>query len=352
MGFNTIENILSGIQDNSNVIRPVFNQDLFSRSGHIESVNSLNLQSKTNNLTGLTTVGSPKPTSLVRSNTPTVLKGREGRQYLQNNVNPSLGWSAAGQLVSAGLGVLDSHLGRNDVNLTSKGAQTAKTAFDAVTTGYGLFNTGKTVIGALNAAKAAKTGASVAQTAISTGAQLSNLASGIAPIVGSIAGRVIGGGNRAFGAGSMAVDAISTGLAFVPGVGPILAGALQLISKSGIGQSRAIKVSDFSSEYASPYAGTAMDNARTISMLSGKKAGTFDFGFKKKADRKLRKALTSQNLALDNVNIGSSVLSAENANIMNTSNISAISGSKPQLLSVKHGAKIPELEDIRKLMTS
>ena len=66
----------------------------------------------------------PVEPSFATRNIQTTLKGREGRDYLRNNLNPSLGWSAAGQVVSAGLGLLDSHLGRNDVNLTSKGAQT------------------------------------------------------------------------------------------------------------------------------------------------------------------------------------------------------------------------------------
>ena len=130
------------------------------------------------------------------------------------------------------------------------------------------------------------------------------------------------------------------------------AAAIQLINGAGIGQKRAISVKDFSSEYADPYAGTAAKNAQDIAMYSNKKAGTFDFGFRGKANKRLRRVLETQGRALINVETGKNMRNAVNSDINQAQQSYLYSGTQPQLSLAKQGMKFPELDSIREMMQS
>lgn len=241
-----------------------------------------------------------------------------------------------GSVASVGLNVLNSHLSRNDYQ--NKSARTINAGVGAAQTAVGAVNT----IG--NIAKIGK---------------MANFAGGaprpwgaVAQGVGKLAGRLIGGGNRMQGTGSAIASGISSIASYFGPVGWAAAAAIELINGAGIGQKRAVTLHDFSKDYASSYGGTARDVAMTSAMFSGKKAGTFDFGMRKSADRKLRRAGNMQNEALDITNINQNLSLAANSGLQDHMNSYVYSGTQPQLILSKHGTKFPELDEIRELMHS
>lgn len=201
-----------------------------------------------------------------------------------------------------------------------------------------------------NISKAINIGGSIASNFSSAA---SNPVGGTMIAAGKLVGGLIGGRkNRLYGYGSTAVDAISTGLSFIPGGGWIAAAALQFVNGLGLGQKRAITVKNFANEYADPYTGSAEKVSRTIAKYSGKKGGTFDFGSRKRANKRLRNVSNIQNRALLNVYDAQNMNNSMNSEIMEGKNIYKYSGSIPQLtLSARRGMKIPELEDARKILS-
>lgn len=225
-------------------------------------------------------------------------------------------------------------------------------ASNVASNAYGLVNTGKTVGTAIKTANTAKTmqdGLNAAR--ITSKANIGQSLKGIAPMLGEAAGNWVGGKNRAFGYGTMISDLGADIISYFGPWGWAIATATKFINHAGIGQKRAINVKDFSNEFASPYTGTAMNVGRDIAMYSGKKAGTFDFGFRRRANKRLIETLGRQNRALANVNEGINMKSAINADISTMDSQLSYAGSRPQLtLAGKSGLKIPELEEIRNLM--
>lgn len=245
--------------------------------------------------------------------------------------------NTVGSVASVGLNMLNNNLSRNDYQ--NKSARTINAGVGAASTAIGTANTIGNIAKIGKMANFAK-GASGPWGAVAQGA-------------GKLVGRLIGGGNRMQGAGS----AISSGIATIASnFGPIgwaAAAAIELINGAGIGQKRAINVKDFSKDFASPYSGSAKFVAQTSAMYSGKKAGTFDFGMRRSADKKLRRAANMQNTALNTVNMNDNMNLAANAGLQDHMNSMIYSGTQPQLiLNSKAGAKIPELEEIRSMMLS
>lgn len=244
--------------------------------------------------------------------------------------------NVVGSVASVGLNVLNSHLSRNDyrnksARIINAGAGVAQTAVGAVNT-----------IG--NIAKIGK---------------MANFAGGaygpwgaVTQGVGKLTGRLIGGGNRMQGTGSAIASGISSIASYFGPVGWAAAAVLETINGAGIGQKRAIKVKDFTNEWADPYLGSAKESAMSIANFSGKKAGTFDFGMRKKADQKLRAAANMQNTALDTINVNQNMSLAANAGIQDVMNSYNYSGSVPQLILAKSGIRFPELEEAKHLIQS
>lgn len=229
-----------------------------------------------------------------------------------------------GSVASVGLNMLNNHLSRNDYQ--NKSARTINAGVGAA----------QTAMSAINTIKGGATGPWAA----------------VAQGMGKLAGRWVGGGNRMQGAGSAIASGIASLASYFGPVGIAAATALEFINGAGFGQKRAVTLHDFSKDYASSYGGTARDVAMTSAMFSGKKAGTFDFGMRKSADRKLRRAGNMQNEALDITNINQNLSLAANSGLQDHMNSYVYSGTQPQLILSKHGTKFPELDEIRKLMNS
>lgn len=244
-------------------------------------------------------------------------------KFMNSNTGNTVGSAA-----SIGINMLNSHLSRNDYQ--NKSARTINAGVGAATTAMGVANLAGAGIG------------------ITAGGPWGAVAQGM----GKLAGRLIGGGNRMQGTGSAIASGISSIASYFGPVGWTVAAAIELINGAGIGQKRAVTLHDFSKDYASSYGGTARDVAMTSAMFSGKKAGTFDFGMRKSADRKLRRVGNMQNEALDITNINQNLSLAANSDLQDHMNSYVYSGTQPQLILSKHGTKFPELDEIRKLMNS
>lgn len=173
---------------------------------------------------------------------------------------------------------------------------------------------------------------------------------GLANSAGKLIGNLIGGTkNRVQGTGSAVVGAVSSGLSHLGPIGMAAGAVLNIINGIGFG-GRAMKVADQSSEFGSGFSGSKSYVHNAVDKYSGKKAGTFDFGWKKKANAKLREAKRQQGEILNiqeddrmaDLNVAGDFLAS---NYNNT-----IHGFKPQLILSRKGTKIPELEEIRKMM--
>lgn len=169
---------------------------------------------------------------------------------------------------------------------------------------------------------------------------------------GQTVGRLIGGKNRMQGAGSAIASGVSTVASAFGPIGWGVSAAIELISGAGIGQKRAIEVKDFTNEWADPYMGSAKEAASSIATFSGRKAGTFDFGMRKNANKKLRRAANMQNIALDAINVNQNMSLAANASLQDTMNSYNYSGSVPQLVLAKSGIRFPELDKAKSLIQS
>lgn len=222
---------------------------------------------------------------------------------------------------------------------------------DAFSLGTSVLNTINTsLVGNESTGKTAENLNGIANTGASIASSFNPLG-GLANSAGKTIGNLIGGTkDRVSGSGSAAVSAISTGLSFAGPAGMVIGAGLNLLN--GIGGGRAMKLADQSGEFGSGFSGSQSYVHNTIDKYSNKKAGLFDFGFKSKANRKLREAQRQQGLILDiqdedkkmDLNSAGEYITANNANLY--------AGYKPQLFLSRNGMKFPELDAARNLINS
>lgn len=164
-------------------------------------------------------------------------------------------------------------------------------------------------------------------------------------------GNLIGGTeDRVEGTGSAIVNLGSKVASKFGLPGQIIGGGLTFINN--IFGKRANKLADQSSEFSSGFSGAKNFVHNTVDKYSGKKGGLFDFGFASKANRQLAEAQRQQGIVLNaqekdkryDLNIAGEYITANNDNYYR--------GYQPQITLNKNGAKIPELDNARNIISS
>ncbi len=226
----------------------------------------------------------------------------------------------------------------------------ASTGGSIASTALGAFNSIAGIKNIENTGKTANVLGGVEKMATNISSKINPLGSSIAS-AGKTAGYLIGGKkDRVEGAGSKITGMVSQGLSYLGPIGMAAGAALNMIN--GIGGKRVDSFTDLSKEFSSDFSGSAINVSNTHDKYSNKKAGLFDFGFAKKGNAAVDKAVLQQNTILDTQDKNKKRLNNNISQDIQNVVLNKYQGNNHNIMLSKQGSKFPELDAVREMLES
>lgn len=226
----------------------------------------------------------------------------------------------------------------------------ASTGGSIASTALGAFNSIDGIKNIENTGKTANVLGGVEKMATNISSKINPLGSSIAS-AGKTAGYLIGGKkDRVEGAGSKITGMVSQGLSYLGPIGMAAGAALNMIN--GIGGKRVDSFTDLSKEFSSDFSGSAINVSNTHDKYSNKKAGLFDFGFAKKGNAAVDKAVGQQMAILDTQDENKKRLNNNISQDIQNVVLNKYQGNNHNIMLSKQGLKFPELDAVREMLES
>lgn len=226
----------------------------------------------------------------------------------------------------------------------------ASTGGSIASAALGAFNSIDGIKNIENTGKTANVLGGVEKMATNISSKINPLGSSIAS-AGKTAGYLIGGKKyRVEGAGSKITGMVSQGLSYLGPIGMAAGAALNMIN--GIGGKRVDSFTDLSKEFSSDFSGSAINVSNTHDKYSNKKAGLFDFGFAKKGNAAVDKAVGQQMAILDTQDENKKRLNNNISQDIQNVVLNKYQGNNHNIMLSKQGLKFPELDAVREMLES
>ena len=226
----------------------------------------------------------------------------------------------------------------------------ASTGGSIASTALGAFNSIAGIKNIENTGKTANVLGGVEKMAANISSKINPLGSSIAS-AGKTAGYLIGGKkDRVEGAGSKITGMVSQGLSYLGPIGIAAGAALNMIN--GIGGKRVDSFTDLSKEFSSDFSGSSINVSNTHDKYSNKKAGLFDFGFAKKGNAAVDKAVGQQMAILDTQDENKKRLNNNISQDIQNVVLNKYQGNNHNIMLSKQGLKFPELDAVREILES